>query len=63
MIPSPPVRHGSHLKMKVHKVGLKFVQRSAELQSLQNNLGFSLYTTPSVYYRIITLEDDQSSKE
>ena len=63
------VKHSLHLRAKVYEAGSRFVlsietcTRSIELQTLQNNLGFSLYAMLSIYHGIATLEDDQNLEE
>ena len=54
--------YSSYYKIKVYKFHLEFVQsiktctKYTELQTLQNNLDFSLYAVPSVYYEVATSE-------
>jgi len=53
---------------KVHRVGLKIYwvwklhTKSSVIQISQNDLDFSLYTMPSIYYIVTTLEDGSKSE-
>ena len=61
--------YSSYYKIKVYKVHSEFVPsmktctKYTELQTLQNNLDFSLYAIPFVYYEVATSGKKWSSRE